>query len=105
MLIEQTPKNEAQKEARQRRRQRRPECIPLGLYFKALKDVFEENSNKMHLFTKIGSHSDWAAHTCKDTSCTHTQRFWQLCLGCVLIFNILCLELTTVTVTLLERET
>lgn len=47
----------------------RPECIPLGSYFKALMDVFEENFYKMHLFTEIGNYSDWAeAHNCEDTS-------------------------------------
>lgn len=42
----------------------RPECIPLGSYFKALKDVFEANSYKRHLLAEIRNHSDSAeAHT------------------------------------------
>ena len=54
----------------------RAQCFPLGSYFKALKDVFEENSYKMHLFTKMGNHSDWAdAHTHVKTLHTHTHSF------------------------------
>lgn len=45
-------KNNDQKK-RDRGGGRGDQCFPLGSYFKALKDVFEENSRKVHLFTKI----------------------------------------------------
>lgn len=54
VLIEQTQKNEEQKEARLKGRQSRPKCIPLGSYFKALQNVFEE------IFYTTTIPTDWA---------------------------------------------
>lgn len=66
IVREQTQKVKCKKKQDREEGKRRPECIPLGSYFKALSDIFEENSYKAHFFTEIGNHSDWAeAHTCK----------------------------------------